>query len=212
MWGGDPRKPDERNLWDVCWLGDDLLPGIVDDIEIDDNGRDVDEQKAKGNNGVSLKDNGVGAAKIKITFRYWTQVQHEAWLDVRKRIDPKNPGGIRAPLVPRHPRFDEESIKGIYVKRIDPGMPNAVSGRKVVIEAVEWFPAAKPAKTTQKVKPKGGDEQKRQGLPGEAVPFSAVEGLDGLDLGPEPNTADKERELDRELASRAASEELDRAS
>jgi hypothetical protein len=198
FWGGDPNDgADEKNAWDFCWLGDDLLPGIVEDFDVSDNGRDVDEQKAKGDNGVALKDNGVGASKVTITLRMWEERHHEAWQEVRRRIDPKNPGGLRTPLAIVHPRATEEQIKGVYVKRIDAQLPNAKSGRTVVIECIEWFPQPKPAKSSQSKKPAG---DRRQGLPGETISLSAIEGIDGVDLGPEPKSRHKDIGVDAERA------------
>jgi hypothetical protein len=187
-WGDrDEGEDEDARSWDFCWLGDDLLPGVAT-VEVTDNGRDVDVQKPKGSNGVSLKDNGVGAAKVKITLQIYTGTQYDAWLKLRKRIDPKNAGGIREPKTISHPETDEAGVKGVYVKQIQAAPPTAKSGRTYTIDCVEWFPQPVKAKSTQKIKPPG-NASGRQGLPGETIPLTAVEGLDGLDLGPEPPAA-----------------------
>lgn len=204
FWGGGNEPGDAARAWDFCWLGDDLLPGIVEDVDVSGNGRDVDKQKAKGDNGVTLKDNGVGAAKVTITLRLWDPEHHEAWQAIRRRIDPKNPGGLRTPLTITHPRATEEGIKGIYVERIDAKHPSAVSGRTIVIECTEWFPAPKPAKSKQEKKPDGAGGQ-RLGLPGEAIPLSAIEGIDGIDLGPEPaGRGKRDQDIVRDAERQAA--------
>jgi hypothetical protein len=212
FWGGGNDPGDEARAWDFCWLGDDLLPGIVEDVEVTGNGRDVDKQKAKGEDGVTLKDNGVGSAQITITLRLWDPEHHASWQEVRRRIDPKNPGGLRAPLTITHPRATEEGIKGVYVERIDAQHPSAVSGRTIVIECSEWFPAPKPAKTSQKQKPTASD--RRQGLPGEAITLNAIEGIDGIDFGPEPRSRNKDIGVDAErikAAEAARKAALDKA-
>lgn len=207
FWGGDPRDgEDEKNAWDYCWLGDDLLPGIVEDVDVPDGGRDVDAQKAKGDNGVTLKDNGVGAKTVTITLRMWDQEHHEAWKGVRERIDPANPGNIRKPLTITHPKAVEEKIKGVYVKQIVVSHPSPVSGRTATITCVEWFPQPKAAKSEQKIKPAGAGPSGRLGLPGEALPLDGREGLDGLNFGPDPKSPHRDIGVDRErqLAEEAA--------
>lgn len=210
-WGDDPDEGEdpEARSWDFCWLGDDFLPGLST-VKVSDNGREIQKKKSKGKVGATLTDNGVGPATVTITLRIWTSAQYAAWLPIRKRIDPKNPGAIRAPTRIRHPETDEAQIKGVYVTQIEATPPTA-NGRTYTITCTEWFPQPKDVKATQKIKEDGAaTNEKKHRVPGETIQLTGVEGgLEGLDLGTkDPNEDAIEDDLRKRALDDAAAKEL----
>ena len=155
---------EEASAWDFCWLGDDLLPGVVTDFKCP-NRRRLDQQASPGKDGVTLKDTGYELTAGSITFRMWTREQQEAWVGVRRRIDPKL-RGTRTPLPILHPQTVEAGISTVWIEEVDAGQPNSLDGRYVTIRWQEWTTStrlAKVSKTTKSQRPaveKGSEKPK----------------------------------------------------
>ena len=171
--GAQPFWVDEggdEQAWDFCWLGEDLLPGLVE-VEAGKS-RDVDVQKNKGTDGAALSDDGYVPAAVTITLRMWTREQWAAWQDVYPKIDPQRPGGLRQPLSIVHPEPNHRGIDTIYVTSISGSSPRRGGVKTETIECLQWFPAPKPVKKSTKPKPPpnaGGTETPDDDTPPPAV-------------------------------------------
>lgn len=150
FWGGDTI---EESAWNFCWLGEDLLPGIVE--VTCPKTRSVDVKKQKGTDGAELEDTGYEPAKVTIKLKITDAEQWEAWLAVLPKIDPQKPGGLRQPLAILHPEPNSMGVTTVYVTTISGDPPTARSGKTITIECLQWFPAPKATKTSKTPKTKG---------------------------------------------------------
>lgn len=142
-----------EKAWDFCWLGDDLLPGIVDVDAA--KAREVDKQKGHSDDGAHLADKGYVPGTVSIRLRIWRREQWERWQVVRPNIDPQF-GRLRTPLPILHPEAQDAKIDTVYVEKISSSSPQKGGVKVIHIECVQWFPP-KPAKSDQK-KPSKVDE------------------------------------------------------
>lgn len=141
------------SAWDRVQFGSYVVPGLasVTGLTI---GQDVDVKKAKGKDGATLEDNGLEPAKFNVEI----QLNEELWpafQEVLPNIDPRRPGATRTPIEIVHPATALVNVREIVIRKINIGRPTARSGLKVVFECLQWFPAPKPKKTTNKPKDAG---------------------------------------------------------
>ncbi len=136
-------------VWDLLWLGGDLMPGLATvDAEV---ARKIDIQPVKGSDGATIADEGYIPSPINIALKLWLKAHWLEWQRVLPAIHPRQIGGLRRPLEIWHPAAEVLGIETIYVTKI--GSPRGEGGkdpRIIPIEAIQWFPAPKPAKTSSK--------------------------------------------------------------
>lgn len=149
-----PWLADSTLLWDTLILGGDVWPGLPTvDVQVS---RSIDAQKKKGDDGANLVDQGYEPAKVKITLRLWLADQ---WSDLQRllaTIHPRRKGGVRTPLEIVHPATQLVGVRTIYVTAIGnptPGTGADTGSMTISLDALEWFPEPKVAKS--KPKPKG---------------------------------------------------------
>jgi hypothetical protein len=148
-----PHWADTENFgpwaWDSVWLGDDLLPGVWSARP--KKGRDVEKVKVKGEDGITLKDNGSSAPQIVLTGRLWHQQDWELWQEIQPNIDPEKPGAVRTPLPIYTALAELTGIRAVYIESIEFDPPKtAAEVLTVTITCTKWFPATK--KTQAKTK------------------------------------------------------------
>lgn len=142
---------DDPSAWNNPILGDITLPGIC--VVTAEKGRDVDRKKAKGQDGYTIHDNGMGPGSVTIVMTLPNRAAWLAWQKIRPTIDPNRAGKIRAPLGIQHPQAADRGIDNVYVKNVKCSPPTARGGMVVTIECEEWFPAPKKTKAASKAKP-----------------------------------------------------------
>lgn len=147
---------DNTLLWDTLILGGEVWPGVPT-IETT-LGRAVDEQRVKGSDGAFLVDQGYDPAKIKITIRMWLEEQWREYQRLLPSVHPRTKGGVRSPVQIAHPEPNSKGVTQIYITGIGPLLIDRGLGT-ATLDAIEWFPAPKPAKTSTKSKvPKDGGQ------------------------------------------------------
>lgn len=147
-----PWWSDGSLLWDTLLVGGRVVPGVSaldGDVE-----RKLDVQPVLKKDGATIKDQGYIPKPIKIATKIWLQEQWDDWQTLLPTIHPRTVGGLRQPLDIIHPAANLLGIRTIYVNKI--GMPKVDNTRAAVIawEAIQWFPAPKAARTSNK--PKNG--------------------------------------------------------
>jgi hypothetical protein len=139
-----PADIKEASLWDFVWLGGGLVPGMCADFDISKE-RAIDMAKQKGQDGITLTDNGYEGAPCKMTQILWTQAQWDDFTEWLPNYDPQRPGGSRTPLDIVHPAAALLSVRSVYLRKIH--LSNPVKGiLRVDFEMVQWFPATATAK------------------------------------------------------------------
>lgn len=165
-----PSVRDNGLLGSTVVLGGDTWPGLA--VVECDVSRAVDSQKRKGDDGANLVDQGYEPAKVKIVITGWLDEQQSELERLLPRIHPRRKGGIRTPLDIWHPTTQLVGVRQIYVTRVGPwtfGTGAQFGSWTMSIEAVEWFPAPKPAKAKTKKAAVDGDIPSRN----EVLPPSA---------------------------------------
>lgn len=140
-------------LWDTLILGGEVMPGLS--AVTGDVARKLDIKPVKGTDGATMSDEGYEPGPIQIATRLFTQQQ---WTELQRllpRFHPRAAGGTRSPLDIWHPAANLIGITTIYIRKIAMPVIDAKRVATVVIEAVQWFPAPKPATKNTKA-PKGG--------------------------------------------------------
>lgn len=143
-------------LWDTLLLGGEVMPGIAAvTCEVE---RKLDIQPVKGGDGATIQDQGYVPGPVGIALKIWLP---EQWTELQRlmpRIHPRAPGGVRSPLEIIHPAANVLGVHTVYVHKIAAPVVDRARAAVVAIQAVQWFPAPKPAKATKKPKasPKGG--------------------------------------------------------
>jgi hypothetical protein len=146
-----PWVGDSDLLWDTLILGGEVWPGLPT-VE-STSSRSVDAQKKKGDDGASLVDQGYEPAKVKITIRVWLREQWEELQRLLATIHPRKKGGIRTPVDIMHPETQLKGVRQIYFTTIGtatPGRGAEHGSMTITLDAIEWFPAPKPAKPIPK--------------------------------------------------------------
>lgn len=144
--------------WSTCILGGDVLPGVAT-VECGVK-RDIEKQKKKGDDGVTLKDQGYESAPVTITLVQWLEEHWTSWMAILPKIHPRTKGGVRTPLAIVHPEPNHKGVAQVYVEEIPPTVvgTGAEYGKwTITIKAWQWFPLAKPAKSKMKAPSNGGD-------------------------------------------------------
>ncbi len=136
----------DEQFWNFCWLGEDLLPGLVD-IDVDAS-RAVDEKKSKSTDGPTITDEGYEGAKVAIKVRIWSSEQWRQWLRVLPNIHPQKGGTIRSPLAIINPEPNSYGIDTVYVKSISSSTPQRGGHKVIAIECRQWFGKTKSTKTS----------------------------------------------------------------
>lgn len=156
-----PSWIEDPDSWDRVGLADFWLPGIctVSGLEIS---RAVDIKKTKGSDGATLTDNGIDPATFQIEVRL-TANEWPLWLAILPKIHPRRAGGTREPQKITHPEPNHVGIENVYIRKIRTSPPSPRSGRTVILDVVEWFPAPKKAKA--KSAPRPNPNQKYFGDP-----------------------------------------------
>lgn len=153
-----PSVRDNALLNCTLIMAGEVWPGIA--IVESDVSRAVDLQKKKGDDGANLVDQGYEPAKVKITLTGWLDEQQSELERLLPTIHPRRKGGIRTPVDIIHAETQLKGIRQIYITRIGPwafGTGAMIGTWSLTIEAVEWFPEPKPAKSQTKKSKTGGD-------------------------------------------------------
>lgn len=142
---------DGTMLWDILWIGGELMPGLA---AVDcDVARKIDVQVVKGSDGATMTDEGYEPQPIQIALKLWLKAHWIEWQRVLPIIHPRQVGGLRRPLEILHPSTESLGIETIYVRKISsPRGTGAKEPRIITLEALQWFPAPKAAKTSKKPK------------------------------------------------------------
>lgn len=151
---GDPSYGG-RSLWDVAIIGEDTWPGVP--TVTCTVARSVDVQKSDGSDGATLKDKGYEPAKVTVVFRFWTAAQWGEAQRLLPKIHPRTKGGIRTPVDFLHPATLMVGVRQVYITEISAPETDGQGVVTLSMQAVEWFPAPKPAKSNvKKAKSSGG--------------------------------------------------------
>ena len=143
-------------LWDTLILGADVWPGLP--VVEAAASRSVDAQKKKGDDGANLVDQGYEPTQVKITIRMWLREQWEELQRLLPNVHPRTKGGIRTPVDIIHPATQLIGVRQIYVEKVGPLTVDR-GLMTFVLEAIEWFPAPKPNKSsTKKAKASSGGD------------------------------------------------------
>lgn len=146
------------SLWDFLWLGGGLVPGFCVAFDIEKS-RSIDQAKQKGQDGITLTDNGYEGAPVKATQILWKQSHWDDFTDWLPNYDPQRPGGSRTPLDIVHPAAALLAVHSVYLKKIH--LANPVKGiLRVDFEMVQWFPATATAKSKAAAKGFDGTNNK----------------------------------------------------
>lgn len=151
-WVGEPGL-----LWDTLLMGGEYWPGLPT-VESEPS-RSVDVQKKKGDDGATEADQGYEPAKVKITLKIWLKEQWEELQRLLPLIHPRKKGGLKTPVDIVHPETQLKGVRQIYVTKIGaavPGRGAETGSLTITFEAIEWFPAPKPAKAKMKASKTGG--------------------------------------------------------
>ncbi len=150
MAGGIPWWHDRTFLWETLILGGEVIPGLAAvDTEVE---RKLDIQPIKGGDGATIADEGYVPAPVQIAIKLWLAEQWRVWQFVLPVIHPRQQGGVRSPLEIQHPATDALGIETIYIRKISSPRGEGGGVRIITIDAVQWFPAPKAAKTSKKPK------------------------------------------------------------
>lgn len=147
-----PSWEESPSVWDECWLGGSLLPGVTMISSIDCGPR-IDKQTRRKREGQKFADDGMKPAKFTITQTIPPQLWG-AWVDVLPKIYTTKPKGPREPLPIVHPLPNHMGIDTVYVTSVKPGDPGDSGFFKVSIEVEQWFAELKEPNTKNKVDPK----------------------------------------------------------
>jgi hypothetical protein len=168
-----PFWTDDPESWDTVVLGGATLPGIAE-VHFDKS-RDVDKKKSKGNDGITLTDNGADAAEGEITLTIWTAEQWRDWQRIKPKLDPQKAGGIKSPLTIIHPMAASAGVDTVYVEKLSETHPRKGGAQRITMSVVQWFAQPKPVRA----KKEPDQEVRRAQAPGNVF-LTGGEGLDGL--------------------------------
>ena len=141
--------------WDVCILGDIILPGVVTNVDVTHD-VDIDVGKAQGNSGAPTTVKGRKPRPVKITFKMWTSDQWTDWqygmqtLGLVGKTTSFNPYSIV------HPATLAYGIDNILIQGHSFTHPDPVEGMTVTIDCIEFIKAL-PIQQSNKPKPKKTD-------------------------------------------------------
>jgi hypothetical protein len=140
-----PYWEDDPKAWSTGVIGPYVLPGVVS-VDTGDIAKQLERRKPKGKSGGALVNNGYKPIKTKIILKYQGRANHEKWLALVPRINPRREGSEKEPLQFRHPLVDEFDLGPWVIAGINPGMPSSRGGRTITILIEEWFPDTKKVK------------------------------------------------------------------
>lgn len=147
----------EAQAWNFCWIGEDLLPGIVEVTS--SKSRAVDQHKPKGTDGKNLEDEGYDGGKVTIRITIANEEQWQEYQKLLPKLDPEQLGGLKRPQEIIHPEPNAKGIKVIYVKEINGGHPSSRDGKVETLECLQFFPALKKKKTSKTPKERGKSDE-----------------------------------------------------
>lgn len=153
-----PWVGDSDLLWDTLIIAGEVWPGLPT-VESEPS-RAIDVQKKRGDDGANLVDQGYEPAKVKITIRIWLKDQWQELQRLLATVHPRKKGGVRTPVDILHPETQLKGVRQIYISKIGAAVPGrgAEHGSlTLTLEALEWFPAPKPAKANTKKSKTGGE-------------------------------------------------------
>ena len=145
----------DAQAWNFCWLGDDLLPGIVEVTS--KKARGIDQHKAKGTDGKHLEDEGYEGGDVTIRLRLINDEQWQAYQKILPNLDPEQVGGLKRPLTILHPEPNAKGITTVYVTDISGDAPTSKSGKVETIQCKQFFPVVKNKKSSKTPKGTGAD-------------------------------------------------------
>lgn len=141
-------------LWHTLNLGGEVWPGLWT-VTTDGIKRELKISKAKGEDGLSIRDEGMTAPRVVcegiILSREFPALQEKL-----RKHSPKQPGGLRTPLTIVHPIPNTLGIDKIYIDGTTITHPTSADPMRCKLECIQWFPAPKPVK---KGKSAEGDEK-----------------------------------------------------
>lgn len=142
-WELDPEP------WDTLVLGADNMPGTWV-VESDGIKRELKISKAKGEDGLSIRDEGMTAPRVSCQGQILSE-EFERLKAILKTITPLKVGGVRTPLTIVHPIPNTLGIDKIYIDGISIKQPTSSSPMVCTLECIQWFPAPKKVKTKQAI-------------------------------------------------------------
>lgn len=162
-----PWWDDDSLLWDIAIIGGEVVPATAVAVQVTVE-RAVDVQSVKGSDGATIADNGYTPAPVQIACNLTTDDGGSLWRDFQswvRKVHPRTKGGLRQPQDIIHPAANLLGVNTIYIRKISaPVVSGGVA--TVAIEAIEWFPAPKKAKTSKK--PKNNFDPADYDVPGPA--------------------------------------------
>lgn len=147
-----PSWEESPSVWDECWLGGSLLPGVTMISSIDCGPR-IDKQTRRKREGQKFADDGMKPAKFTITQTIPPQLWG-TWVDTLPKIYTTKPKGPREPLPIVHPLPNHMGIDTVYVISVKPSDPGDSGFFKVSIDVEQWFAELKEPNTKNKIDPK----------------------------------------------------------
>jgi len=142
--GADGDSP-----WNHCLLGDVELPGIIE-VTVNRSSQ-LDEQNPKGLDGAFVVDEGSNLARVTISVLLLTKQHLLDYERAYAKIYPKTHGKKRDPLGILHPECTLKGVESVIIESIDGDPPKARSGKREIIECLEYITEPKkPKKKTGK--------------------------------------------------------------
>lgn len=130
--------------WENLILGEQLFPGVWT-VETSGVKREIQVSKAKGEDGITLRDQGMVGPRVTCSGIV-TSEEFVAIVGALATVNPRKPGGIRTPLTIVHPIPNALGIDKVYVDGINLDPPTASKPLVCQIECIQWFPQPKKVK------------------------------------------------------------------
>ena len=147
--------------WDVCWLGDIFLPGVIT-IDVKDE-FNFDTGSAQGTDGAPVTYKGRAPRTLEVSLKITNENQFNDWLDVRKKINAYASGKTVQPYKIQHPQAQAAGIGSVYIKSISQPMPTSNQPWVISMTLIENNP---PKPTKQSTTPASKSQT------GQNTPFS----------------------------------------
>ena len=133
-----------RSEWDVCQLGDFVLPGLANVTLPKKAERKVDVKSPSGTAKATLTVKGWEPAEVEIQLLLWTPVHWSRWREIRPLLRDPTDRKESAPFEIYHPVTYDAGIDAILVNGISGIADGSVHGTKTVkISGIEWCPQPK---------------------------------------------------------------------
>ena len=134
------KKNQTLTSWDTITLGDVILPGIVQQVNIQTIWEYDKPKNLKTSGGKSVF-KGKPLREPIVIIKIWTETQYDEWKQIwsttgkwRDLIS----GKTAQPLQVVHPELNQIGINTVVITGIINGLPSQIDGLEIGIEMLEW--------------------------------------------------------------------------